>query len=53
MTKFPVGILSFVVNNENTRTMCKIYLTHCSGVFIVDFEQVNAGWVNPFKLYIN
>ena len=34
------------VTNEHTRTMCKICLklTHCSGVLIVDFEQVNPGW---------
>ena len=50
----PVGIYMFKVNNRNTRIRCEICskLTlktqerccHCSGVFIVNFEQVNAGW---------
>ena len=53
----------FKVNNRNTRTRCEIwskltiktserrYFTPCSSVFIVNFEQVNAGWedVNGFK----
>ena len=46
----------FKVNNRNTRTRCEIwskltiktperrYFTPCSSVFIVNFEQVNAGW---------
>ena len=51
------------VNNRNTRTRCEIwskltiktperrYFTPCSSVFIVNFEQVNAGWedVTGFK----
>ena len=47
----------FKVNNRNTRTICEIcskltiktpeLCQRCrSGVFIVNFEQVNAGWVN-------
>ena len=32
------------VNNKNTRTT-SFDSTHCSGVFIVNFEQVSAGWV--------
>ena len=53
----------FKVNNRNTRTRCEIcskltvktperrYFTTCSSVFIVNFEQINAGWedVNGFK----
>ena len=30
----------FKVNNKN----CQSINTHCPGVSIVDFEQVNAGW---------
>ena len=53
---FPVGIYLFKVNSGNTRTMCEnlsnlIIKTPgrcqwrcCSGVYIVDFEQINAGW---------
>ena len=41
----PPDIYLFKVNNRNTRTMCfQGDFTHCSGVSIVDFEQVNAGW---------
>ena len=43
----------FKVNNKNTRTICEIcskltitYFTPCSSVSIVNFEQVNGGWVN-------
>ena len=53
----------FKVNNRNTRTRCEIwskltiktperrYFTPCSSAFIVNCEQVNAGWedVNDFK----
>ena len=53
----------FKVNNRNTRTRCerwskltiktpeRRYFTSCSGVFVVKFKQVNAGWedVNGFK----
>ena len=53
----------FKINNRNTRTRCEIcskltkktperrYFTPYSSVFIVNFEQVNAGWedVNGFK----
>ena len=48
----------FKVNNRNTCKRCKIcskltiktterrqLLTHCSSVSLVNFEQVNAGWV--------
>ena len=58
-TYLPAGIYLFEVNNGNTRTMCEICskltiktregshwnYTNCSGVFIVNFEQVNAGWI--------
>ena len=53
----------FKVNNRNTRTRCEIcskltiktperrYFTPYSSVFIVNFEQINAGWedINGFK----
>ena len=53
----------FKVNNRNTRTRSEIcskltiktperrYFTPYSSVFIVNFEQINAGWedVNGFK----
>ena len=32
----------FKVNNKDTR---RRHTTHCSGAPIVDFEQVNIGWV--------
>ena len=49
----------FKVNNRNTKTRCEIcskiiikpllltssIFTTCSSGFIVNFEQVNAGWV--------
>ena len=52
----PVGIYFLKVNNGNTRTRCEMCskLTintpewrqwHLSGVFIVNFEHVNANWV--------
>ena len=31
----------FIVDNKDTRTTCDF--THC--IFVVDFEEVNAGWV--------
>ena len=51
------GNYMFKVNNRNTRTRCEIcsklticqlwtHFTPCSSVSIVNFEQVNAGWVN-------
>ena len=51
------GNYIFKVNNKNTRTRCEIcskltikipeqtYLTPSSGVSIVNFEHVIAGWV--------
>ena len=53
----------FTVNNRNTKTKCEIcskltiktperrYVTSYSSVFIVNFEQINAGWkdINGFK----
>ena len=38
---YPVGNYMFKVNNRNTRANCEI----CSKL-IVNFEQVNADWVN-------
>ena len=57
---YPAGIYLLKVNNRNTRTRCEICskLTintperrqwRRSGVFIVNFEQVNAGWVAFLK----
>ena len=56
----PADIYLFKDNNRNTGIACKIcseftvetperrhlrtYFTHCSSVYIADFEQVNAGW---------
>ena len=50
---YPAGIYLVKVNNGNTRTVCKIcpiinfisYSSYCSGISIVNFEQVNAGYV--------
>ena len=47
------------VNNKNTRRRCEIclkltaktYFTPCSSVFIVNFEQVIAGWVGTTSFY--
>ena len=69
----PAGIYLFKVNNGSTRAISEICskltiktpelwtdFTHCSGVFIVDFEQVNTSWVsfqnpnlNKRKMFIN
>ena len=38
---YPAGNYIFKVNNRNTRT----YFTLCSCVSVVNFEQVNSGWV--------
>ena len=48
------GFYRFKINNGNTKTRCeisskltiKVSFTSCSSVFIVNFEQVNAGWPN-------
>ena len=49
----------FKVNNKDTRTTslfwclyCLLWkdFSHCSGVSIVDFEQVSDGWVRTFSL---
>ena len=51
---FPADIYLLKVNNRNIRTMasfwclyCKLwtYFTPCYSVSIVNFEQVNVGWV--------
>ena len=62
------GNYMFQVNNRNTRTRREIcskltikynkynkitYFTPCSSVFIVNFEQVNAGWVLLPEKWIN
>ena len=36
----------FKVNNKDTGT---IYFTPCSSVSIVNFEQINAGWVRKYE----
>ena len=53
--QFSVNMLK--ANNRNTRTRCEIwskltiktYFTRCSNVSIVNFKQVNAGWVTHFR----
>ena len=58
---YPVSIYMFKVNNRKTRTRYEICskLTiktpeqcqwHCSGVSIVNFEQVNARWIGSKKV---
>ena len=44
---FPAGNYMFKVNNRNTRTNFTVL------VFIVNFEQVNAGWVMNTKLKVH
>ena len=42
----------FKVNNKNTERLHRqvlTYFTPCSSAFIVNFEQVNAGWVNAIS----
>ena len=47
----------FKFNNGNTKTISELgskfwtYFTNCSGVAIVDFEQVNVRWV--MTIYAN
>ena len=59
--RFLTGNYMFRVNNRNTRTCCEICSTliikaACSSLAIVNFEQVNAGWVkgneNSFPLFL-
>ena len=44
----PAGNYMLKVNNKNTRARCEMFskltIKTCSGVSIVNFEQVNAGW---------
>ena len=42
----PAGNYMLKVSSRNARTRCELwtYLTPCFSVFIVNFEQVNAGW---------
>ena len=42
----PVGIYMFKVNNRNTKARCEICLKLTILLTIVNFEQINAGWVN-------
>ena len=39
------GSYMFKVNHRNSRTRCENVQTPCSSVSIVNFEQVNAGWI--------
>ena len=40
----------FKLNNEVTRTHSVVFIiTHYPGVTIVDFEQINAGWLCYFR----
>ena len=55
LINIPAGNYMFKVNNRNTRTKCETYsklaiktpertcFIPCSGVSIVNFEQINAG----------
>ena len=62
---YPAGIYLLKVNNRNNRTRYEIwvnnkdtrttplaYFTPCSTVSFVNFEQVNAGWVNMGNIFI-
>ena len=59
-----VGIHLFKVSNRNARTVGEVIevvllsllllwtdFIHCSGVFIVDFEQVHAGWADVNRIF--
>ena len=37
----------FKVNNKNSKMTAMTYFFSCSSVSIVNFEEVNAGWVHP------
>ena len=59
---FPAGNYMFKVNNKNTRRRrFGIFITYffehishlCSSASIVNFEQVNAGWVEKKKINLN
>ena len=57
----------FKVNNTDTWTTSSVFIvtsniiyifswtdfTNCSGIFIGDFEKVNAGWIQPPCLKVN
>ena len=57
---YPDGIYMFKVNNRNSRAMCEICLKlkiktperHRRRLSIVDFKQVNPGWVNTHTYHI-
>ena len=60
----PAGIYLFKVKNRNSGTICEIFskltiktpkrrllwtdFTHWSGVFVIDFEQINAVWESGY-----
>ena len=53
LTNNPAGIYLFKFNNKSTRTMCEIADFIDSGVFIVDFEQVNAGGQSSYLYWFS
>ena len=52
-TSYPAGIYVLKVNNRNIRTRCeicsKLIIKSCSSVSIVNFEHVNAEWVDEIS----
>ena len=36
----------FKINNEDTRATPMAYYTPCSSISIINFEQVNAVWID-------
>ena len=49
----PAGYNMFKVTNRNTRLRCEICHWRRSGVFIVNFEQVNAPQKNVYQMIIH
>ena len=43
----------FIVNNKDTRTTPLTYFTPCFSVCIVNFEQVNSGWVTNLTHFVS
>ena len=43
----------FKVNNKDTRTTPLAYFTPCFSVCIVNFEQVNSGWVTYLTHFVS
>ena len=45
--EYPTNIYLLQVNNRNTKKKCEVSsnLTPFLGVYVVNFEQLNVGWV--------